>query len=660
MAKIKYIEANKSDLNTIPISPGNMIIVKDAVPPCIYYDTLDNIRKSISNLDDINTQLSDIEQQQTTQNTNIGLKANQVDLQNEITNRTNAVSNEKIERQAEVAVERARIDNFASLESGSTTGDAELIDARVGADGVAYANAGTAIRSAGKNITKLNILCGDYYVDGYVRVCSAPNNRQAVANWGMYEFIPIVGGQNYYANYNSHVVFYDSSKTAITSGGLFTPYDTGYPTTDSLGLCPAPANAKYASVSILAKYQPTFVFAPANLFTDYYDKETKKDDKLILTANNFQREAKEKIETLTGNKIINILDDTYLLQDGTVYLVGQPTTAQNASGWGSFVKIPIKPNTDIFIKFAHAVNAIIYSKDGTYIGRYITKGENASYPTLDGDGHILSPARSAYITLTFQLIDLDSAMLLYSSTTSITYYQRNNFYNSKLKIVKSNLDIDLEKKITVFANKDAYSKYLCNVLCIGDSLTEGDYGSIPAGTPNVHSINYPYFLKKLTGTEIYNHGKSGYTSEQWLANEWANINLTINYDFIIILLGTNGGVGYTAIDSGDVQKTSYKTIIDNCKANFPNAHIFLSTVPLCDGRSINFYTATNPAIESIATEYSLPVIDIYNNSGMDNTTWDTYQPIDHIHYGKLGYLKLANFIVNEITDYISSNYADFS
>ena len=77
---------------------------------------------------------------------------------------------------SELEVERKRIDTFTSLSEGSTTGDAELIDARIGANGVTYANAGTSIRSQIKEVNEninnkikksINLLDNSKWIKGY-------------------------------------------------------------------------------------------------------------------------------------------------------------------------------------------------------------------------------------------------------------------------------------------------------------------------------------------------------------------------------------------------------------------------------------------------------------------------------------------------------------
>lgn len=74
--------------------------------------------------------------------------ANEIDKKlREVDNAIFAVATEKAERQEEIAVERARINQLAALPSGSTAGDAELIDIRVGYDGTQYESAGEAVRS---------------------------------------------------------------------------------------------------------------------------------------------------------------------------------------------------------------------------------------------------------------------------------------------------------------------------------------------------------------------------------------------------------------------------------------------------------------------------------------------------------------------------------
>ena len=87
---------------------------------------------------------------------------------------TSTYSSNKIEtiigqkaNQSDLEVQKQRIDGFTTLASGSTTGDAELIDGRIGADGVTYSNIGTAIRTQCGNLNNL--------LDVYYEVTS--NNR---------------------------------------------------------------------------------------------------------------------------------------------------------------------------------------------------------------------------------------------------------------------------------------------------------------------------------------------------------------------------------------------------------------------------------------------------------------------------------------------------
>ena len=69
----------------------------------------------------------------------------------------------------DIQTQKARIDSFTSLKEGSTTGDAELIDGRIGADGITYDNIGGAIRGqmtkkvTGIGITKIMTITQEDY-----------------------------------------------------------------------------------------------------------------------------------------------------------------------------------------------------------------------------------------------------------------------------------------------------------------------------------------------------------------------------------------------------------------------------------------------------------------------------------------------------------------
>lgn len=68
------------------------------------------------------------------------------DIKEDVSDNTDAVAAEIAARTAADVTINARIDSIASLEEGSTTGDAELIDARIAYNGNTYPTAGDAIR----------------------------------------------------------------------------------------------------------------------------------------------------------------------------------------------------------------------------------------------------------------------------------------------------------------------------------------------------------------------------------------------------------------------------------------------------------------------------------------------------------------------------------
>lgn len=125
----------------------------------------------------------------------------------------------------EIAVERARISNLAKLNEGSTTGDAELADIRVGANGKIYDTAGDAVRgqigtigtelhsylTSGKNLVDIKKVTYGYRLMASGEIVAHPS-------YAISDYIDCADFSSYFlaSNYNGSACFYDADKNYMS------------------------------------------------------------------------------------------------------------------------------------------------------------------------------------------------------------------------------------------------------------------------------------------------------------------------------------------------------------------------------------------------------------------------------------------------------------
>ena len=142
------------------------------------------------------------------------------DAREEFSNMSAELSAEVTEKvtllETEQTVLSERMDTFASLPAGSTSGNAELLDIRVGADGVTYSSAGNAVRSQVdylqsevETVSKVvNLIDEERLTDNKYY---DPNTGQVKNGDGsscITELIPVSAGQYYfYTNFSGSQVF---------------------------------------------------------------------------------------------------------------------------------------------------------------------------------------------------------------------------------------------------------------------------------------------------------------------------------------------------------------------------------------------------------------------------------------------------------------------
>lgn len=191
------------------------------------------------------------------------------------------------------------------------------------------------------------------------------------------------------------------------------------------------------------------------------------------------------------------------------------------------------------------------------------------------------------------------------------------------------------------------------VVCIGDSITEGDQGPTFGAnlTQRVTPWNYPYYLAKNTGWTCDNKGHSGYTTIAWW-DRHKNDDFS-SYDTAIIFLGTNLGLTDTLAsdvepytnynDFANTNTGCYCKIISKLKADNPMIKIFILGTYNVEQKT--YWRTTQKVLAKIATKYNIPFHPTFGETEVANIFDMKYHRTSlDAHMTSMGYMIFAKYV----------------
>ena len=454
----------------------------------------------------------------------------------------NGVSTQLTTRMAaietEQSVQSARMDTFTSLPEGSTSGNAELADIRVGADGTTYDTAGNAVRG---QISELKSDLGDIEKD--FNKFLVPNNRNllnpiyvksdkylnddgiAIDNsygWGVSGFVEVESGKKYSTNFQlTQCFYYDSNKNKIAKvNGTEITFNEKY-TTDIV-----PINAKYIRFSMYPS-NPHYLNGTMMMIEGSGTVAYVPFERTLKTVN----DEKDEIESIIGNRKVLNWEDGKLLVNGVV----------GTSDAFALAMVDVYPNEKIIVKTGldGTATVTLFDSDGGIIKNYTSSdGESADGSNIIRKLTISAPSNAKTIGV---------SCFKNALSTSDAYVGSFDIYNTVM-------------------NKQSQTEDLYYFAC-GDSITHANHSGISTisdddkycpiggseGFTDYKKKGYPYYIAKKNNLKWFNYGIGGSTLTDISVNgtkyhpfseengRYTKLDSSVTPNYISIFFGWNDG-----------------------------------------------------------------------------------------------------------------------
>ena len=547
----------------------------------------------------------------------------------------------------DIQTQKARIDSLTTLTEGSTTGDAELIDGRTGADGVTYTNIGDAIRTQ----------CGNLNTLLDVKYEPISNNCIDDSKFVGKNFDSIFG-------HNGNKKFKLAKK--LTSNRI-----KGYIELED-GTTPSTAFQIYLTTSVESIQGVEDIqlsIGGTLVVSDDFDKFDTisvdcwqiydKNIKTFFIGNyadeydNYKTQPKSKALENVDSKISNIPPEQCTFFTKVDNLL-KNVNLQKGYGINPNHGMPdkltgIERTTTDFMELRDDCKSTYCNING-YIYYYdVNKKylQSISPQNLETPAGIValpqSDTKIKYIRYTFVTED-DAALATYWITDQGKPYENDKLYISKDKIE------DMTKTESWYKGK--------KICAYGDSVTEQN--------------KWQSFVSSYFNCSFYNKGVGGTTvtqinsSTNHMSGDTRIETIPTDSDVVLVFGGHNDW-SYASINIGDIktdalsENTSFKSafalMLKKIQTRCPNAKII--TMTPVGGRTEEASTNQDKqfyirdlcmsdfanAVKEVSAYYGIPCIDINANSGINTLNHTTYIA-DLIHPNLEGGKLIANEVIN--------------
>lgn len=558
--------------------------------------------------------------------------------QTEINGQVSNIASSVQSQNASITALTTRMDSFSSLEEGSTTGDAELIDGRDSYTGEVYDNIGDNIRETAEQI-----------VDNVgVRIYNLSTRN---ANQNYYDYGSVTNGQtlrykieDYTGTPNAFLIY--GKETSESSWATLLNANSSELINGLKDYHEYTFNRNYYMIRFFMGYTGTGASENVN----------------VMIFNKTDKNINNRVFTLEETSEIN----EYLAKDSGITSYNLTTKNQNANYYD--------------VGSGSQGDTIIYRLED-YTGTpntfiiYARVNENSNWETLVNlnTDALRQDAKNNFKTYT--LTKNYGYIRLYMSYTNTGLNETSIVLYNKLSD-NNLLSISLKNKSDITGlqygfNKNLY-KIFRKVICCGDSYTAGYISA--GGQTSQFSENYawPHFMATSSGNNYLNCGVTGTTVKTWLTTPYGltkcqslgttqayttawGINDSNSSLDVYLPVGTAEDIQY----DNDTYYSKYAKVIRELHTISPNAHIFMMTCPDSDTSRFGPY---NEAVQYIATLYH----DTYHTHCIDLVDYqDLFNQLsitsDYIgsHYTAIGYEQFAEIIQRAISDYIEDNISEF-